>query len=163
MLYRKSYLFCYNYICLYNKYGKTMGKKISIIIIFSFLLITVVNSGCIKDTTANSTWGEKKISLNTLKVANNTTAGNYAYEGTNYYYVEGWIYNNNQVDALNVEMTATFYAADGSVVATNNTVFLDPKNIPPQGVSYFLLETADPNKVIVNYKIEIINAKGEYS
>ena len=139
-----------------------MENKLLVIIIFSLILVTVVNSGCIKDTTANSTWGEKKISLDALKIANNTTAGNYTYEGTTYYFLEGYIQNNNPFNALEVEMNSTFYAADGSVVATNNTVYLEPKNIPANGVSYFYVEIADPNKLIVNYKIVIINAKAEF-
>lgn len=139
-----------------------MGNKLLFIIIFSLMLITVVNSGCIKDTTANSTWGEKKISLDALKIANNTTAGNDTYEGTNYYFIEGYVLNNNPFNALEVEMKSTFYAANGSVVTTNNTVYLEPKTIPANGMSYFYFEVADPNKLIVKYKIDIVNAKAEY-
>ncbi len=138
-----------------------MEKKLQVIIIFSLLILTVVNSGCI-NTQANSTWGEKKISLDALEISNNTTAGNYTYNGTDYYYLEGWIHNNNPVDVLDLEMVASFYAADGSVVATNNSFEIIPKNVPANGMSYFYVEIVEPANKIVNYNINITNARGEY-
>ncbi len=50
----------------------SMEKKFVIIIIFSLLVLVLANSGCIDNTRANSTWGEKKISMDAIKVSQKT-------------------------------------------------------------------------------------------
>lgn len=142
-----------------------MQKKSIILTIFliGLLLGIVSSSGCIKTTPANSTFGEKKISLDALKVVNNTTAENYDWDGKNYYYVEGYIKNNNPLDALNVKINATFFDVNGSQVTTNNSldIYIEPKSIPANGVSYFYIEIPDPKMKIVDYKIKVISAQAE--
>lgn len=136
-------------------------QKLAALIIMCLLACVLCTSGCIKTTPTNNTFGEKEISLDALKVIN-TTTGNYSYEGTNYYYLEGYIKNNDPIDAINVQMTSKFYSANGSVLATNKTVFLNPKIIPAHSESYFYFEIMEPEEMIVNYKIEVISAKAEY-
>lgn len=139
-----------------------MKKITSLLIIFLLTVGLVFSSGCIKTTEANNTFGEKKISMDSLEVVNNTTAGNFSYEGTEYYYLYGYIKNNNPIDAIDVKMKAIFYSANGSVVATNKTVYIDPNIIPANSETDFYFEVKDPERIIVKYKIDIISAKSEY-
>lgn len=140
-----------------------MMRKLGILIIMFLLACVLCTSGCIKTTPTNSTFGEKKISLDSLKVLNNTRSGNYTSESTNHYYVEGNISNSNPIDALNVKIKATFYDINGSAVVTNKTVYvyLEPKNIPANGISYFYIEVPDPKQEIVDFKINVIRAEAE--
>ena len=119
------------------------------------------SSGCIDNTKANSTWGEKKISLDAMKVSDNTT-GNRSETNSSRYYVYGYIDNNNPYEALNVKMKVTTYTSNGTVFAVNDTPYLKPSRIPANGESYFYARFSDPNKKIVRYDVKILDAKAEY-
>ncbi len=136
-------------------------KKTSVIITFFTLLILLVSvCGCI-DNTSSTTWGEKKISLEAMKISDNTT-GNYSETNESRYYVYGYIINDNPFEAINPKIKITTYHENGTVFAVNNTPYLDPKNIPGKGSSYFFARFHDPNKLIKNFTVEILDAKGEY-
>lgn len=115
-------------------------------------------SGCTTKTATNGTFGEKYISINSIYLANNATADNYSYNGTEYYEIEGYLVNKNPYDIFNVIVNSTVYNANGSEVATNNSAYLDPNIIPANGASYFYVEFNDPNKKIVRYTIKVVNA-----
>ena len=80
-----------------------MYKKILAI----FLIIVIVGvSGCTINPKAQSTWGEKEpVSVDYLHIIN-STGEHYVKNGINYYYVYGYIKNNAEYDALNVEIHA---------------------------------------------------------
>jgi len=107
----------------------------------------------------NGTFGEKTISLESIKVLNNTTTDYYEYNGTNYSYIIGTVQNHNKYDAFKVKMKAIAYNENGKIVATNDTVYLEPKNIPASGQSLFYFEFVDQNKTIVKYDIKVLDAK----
>jgi hypothetical protein len=134
-----------------------------IIVILVILTATVAISGCTTKTAANGTFGEQNISLNLIYLSNNATAGNYTYNGTEYYYVEGYIVNNNSYDAFNVKVNSIAYDAHGNLVATNDSAYLEPVSIPAKGNSYFYVEFNDSNNSIVRYDIQILNASGTVS
>jgi len=135
-----------------------MDKKVLI----TFVILFVVGiSGCTVDTNANNTWGEKNISLNAITVLSNTTEDHFEYNNITYYYMDGYVQNNNKYDAFNVKMNATAYDQYGNIVAINNTVYIAPKNIPARGESYFYVEFLDPDKKIMKCEVNVINAKAE--
>lgn len=138
-----------------------MGKKILTIIIFSFILLVIANSGCIENTKANSTWGEKKISLNAIKISDNTT-GNHSETNESTYYVYGYIDNNNFYEAFNPKITVTTFDSNGNIFAVNETPYIDPKNLPAKGSSIFYATFYDPDNQISNFSVEIVDAKAEY-
>jgi hypothetical protein len=138
-----------------------MGKKLLGIMIISFMLFAVASSGCIENTKANSTWGEKKISMDAIK-ASNGTVGNRSEENESIYYVYGYIINQNPYEALDPKITVTTYYSNGTVFAVNDTPYLDPKNIPANGKSYFYARFDDPDKKIANFEVKILSAKGQY-
>jgi len=139
----------------------SMEKKFVIIIIFSLLVLVLANSGCIDNTRANSTWGEKKISMDAIKVSQNTT-GNRSETNKPIYYVYGDIENDNPFEAVNLKMKITTYNVNGTVFAVNTTPTIDPKNIPGKGSSFFYAFFHDPDQKIHNFTVEILSAKGEY-
>lgn len=119
-------------------------------------------SGCIDFNKVNNTWGEKNISLDAIKMSNNTT-GNYTSDvNSSTYYVYGWINNYNSLDAFNVKIKVITYDSKGKVVAMNNTPIIQPVNIASKGSSEFYAEFPDPNKRIVKFKVEVVDAKAEY-
>lgn len=100
--------------------------------------------------------------MDLLKFSNNTTTGNYTYNGTYYYYVEGYILNKNSVDALDVKINATFFDVNGSEVNTKPPyVYLESKSIPANGKVYFYVEVPDQNQEIMDFKLKVISAKAE--
>ncbi len=138
-----------------------MEKKLLTILIFVLMIVAVVNSGCIENTKANSTWGEKKLSLDTLKISNNTV-GNRSEQNESIYYVSGYISNQNSFEALDSKIQVTTYYANGTVFAVNDTPYLNPQNIPGTGKSYFYARFKDPNKQISRFEVKILSAKGQY-
>ena len=127
-----------------------------------FLLLGVIGSmGCIENTEANSTWGEKKISMDAIKIANNTT-GNRSETNESIYYVSGYVINDNPYEALELKLRVTAYTYNGSVFAVNDKPFLRPKSIPANGASYFFARFLDPDKNITRYDVKILSAKGEF-
>ncbi|MCC7551744.1 MAG: hypothetical protein KO316_09720 [Methanobacterium sp.] len=136
-----------------------MNKTIIMIIISIFIIITG-NSGCIQDNPTNNTWGEKKISIDAIKVSNNTT-WNRSETNESQYYVYGYLYNDNQFEALDPKIKITTYYANGTVFAFNDTPYIDPKNLPAKGSSRFYARFYDPDKKITNFTVEVLNAKGE--
>ena len=133
--------------------------KQSIIVILLILTGIIAISGCTTKTATNGTFGEKTISLDSILISNNTTADTYTYNGTEYYYIHGYLLNNNSNDAFKVKVNATAYDANGNVVATNDTAYLDPTTIPAKGLSEFYVEFNDTNKKIVRYDVKVVDAK----
>ena len=146
------------------------NKKILIPIIFVAALMLAATgavflaemSGFAVNTTSNSTWGEKQISVGAINVLNNSTMDTYEYNGTTYTYLEGYVQNNNKYDAFNVVMNATAYDGSGNVFATNSTVHIKYKNIPAEGESYFYVIYPDPDKKITRIEVNVMDAKAEF-
>lgn len=131
----------------------------STILILLLLAIIISISGCTTDKNAtNGTFGEKTVSINNITIVNNVTAEHSEANGVNYYYIVGYLKNNNKYDVFNLKMKATTFDAEGKVVAVNDTVYLEPKVIPVNGEAYFGFNFIDNDNRIVNYKLEIISA-----
>ncbi|MDP3034085.1 MAG: FxLYD domain-containing protein, partial [Methanobacteriaceae archaeon] len=80
--------------------------------------------------------------------------------GTQYYYVWGYVGNKAGNQAPNVEITVKFYSENGTLIGTNTTSPTRPKIIPPEGQAYYYAGFKDPNKTISNYTISLsINSK----
>lgn len=138
-----------------------MRKKISIgIIIFLLAGIALSSSGCIEKN-SNNTWGEKKISLDEIKV-DNDTIGKQNERNNSIYYVEGNVTNFNQYDAFNLKIKITTYDPQGNVFLVNNTPYLDQKTIAAHGKLYFYAKFIDPEKKIVRFDVKVVDAKAEY-
>ena len=139
-----------------------MRKTAIIILVVVLILVCIISiSGCIQNTKANNTWGEKKISLDAIKVSNNTV-GNRSENNDSIYYVSGDILNQNPYEALDPKIHVTTYYANGTVFAVNDTPYLKPQNIPATGKSYFYARFEDPNKQIAKFEVKILSAKGQY-
>ena len=134
-----------------------MFKEYFLVILILLTIIAGI-SGCTTKTATNGTWGEKKLSLDAITVSDNTT-GNRSVTNDTRYYVSGYIINGNQIDALNVKLKVTTFDAQNNTVAVNDTPYLDPKDIPANGNSYFYARFDDPDKKIVKFKVEILDAK----
>ena len=134
-----------------------MFKQYLIVIIILLTIIAGI-SGCTTKTATNGTWGEKNFSLNSITVSDNTT-GNRSMTNDTRYYVSGYLINVNPGDALNVKLKVTTYDSQNNTVAVNDTPYLDPTDIPANGNSFFYARFSDPDKKIVNFKVEIIDAK----
>ena len=146
-----------------------INKKILIPIIFLVALMLAATgtvilagmSGFAINTTANSTFGEKQISIDAINVLNNSTQDTYEYNGTTYSYLEGYVQNNNEYDAFNVEMNATAYDEYGNVVATNDSIYLQSKNIPAGSETYFFVNFHDQDNKTVRIEVNVLNAKSK--
>ncbi len=136
--------------------------KRSIIVIILLLTAIISISGCTTKTATNGTFGEKFISVNSIYLSNNATADNYSYNGTEYYEIEGYLVNNNPYDAFNVIVNSTAYNANGSVVATNNSAYLDPTIIPLMVHLIFMWNLMILIQKIVRYDVKVINATSTY-
>jgi hypothetical protein len=134
--------------------------KQNIIIILLLLTSIIAISGCTTKTANNGTFGEKSISLNSIYLANNSTNGTYSYNGTEYYYVEGYLVNENPNDAFDVKVNTTAYDSNGNVIATNNSAYIDPTNIPANSNSYIYIEFKDPTQKIVKYNVQVVAGTG---
>ena len=145
------------------------NKKILIPIIFVAALMLAATgavflaglSGFAVNTTANSTWGEKQISVGAINVLNNSTMDTYEHNGTTYSYLEGYVQNNNKYDAFDVEMNATAYDKYGNVFANNSTVHIKTKNIPAEGETFFYVIFPDPDKKITRIEVNVVDATAE--
>lgn len=145
------------------------NKKILIPLIFVVALMLAATgivllagtSGFAINTTANSTFGEKIISLDAIHVLNNSTIDTYEYNSTKYSYLEGYVQNNNEYDAFSVVMNSTAYDELGNVFASNSTVHIKYKNIPAGGESYFYVIYPDPDQKITRIEVNVIGAKSE--
>lgn len=129
--------------------------------LISLILGVIITSGCIDTTKTNSTWGEKKISMDTLQVSS-STIGNRSETNDSIYYVGGYITNKNSFEALDPKIEVITYYSNGTVFAVNNTPHLDPLNIPANGKSTFYARFEDPNKQIAKFEVRILSAKGQY-
>lgn len=125
------------------------------------MLLTLTSSGCIENTKSNSTWGEKKLSMDSIKVSNNTV-GNRSENNDSVYYVNGYIINQNPFEALDPKITVTTFDSNGTVFAVNDIPYMEPKNLPANDKSYFYARFEDPDKKIAKFEVKIISAKGEY-
>lgn len=136
-------------------------KKLLVIIIIFLLATFVSSSGCIVNNKSNSTWGEKKISMDAIKIAKNTT-GNRSETNESRYYVSGYIINDNPYEALELKLRITTYTSNGSEFTINDKPYVEPKNIPANGASYFYASFSDPDKKITKYEVKILSAKGQF-
>lgn len=131
------------------------------LILFIFLIIGLLSiSGCIDSQKVNNTWGEKQISMDAIKVSN-STVGNRSENNDSIYYVKGSITNQNSFEALDPKIEVITYYSNGTVFAVNDTPYLDPKNIPATGKSYFYAQFEDQNKQIAKFQVKILSAKGQ--
>lgn len=137
-----------------------MNKKITILT-FLLLIGIILNSGCIENTKSNSTWGEKKLSMDAIKISDNTT-GNRSETNESRYSVSGYVTNGNPYEALELKLRITTFTSNGSVFAVNEKPYLEPKSIPANGASYFYASFSDPDKNITKYEVKILSAKGEF-
>ena len=135
-------------------------KKIIVIFIILFTAGLVFTSGCIDTNKTNNTWGEKKISMDAIKVSN-STVGNRSENNDSIYYVSGSILNQNTFEALDPKITVTTYYSNGTVFAVNDTPYLNPQNIPANGKSSFYARFDDPDKKIAKFEVKVLDAKGE--
>jgi hypothetical protein len=133
----------------------------NIIMILLLLTFIIGISGCNEKSAVNGTWGEKKISISSIKVSDNTTGDRYELNDS-IYYVNGYILNENQYDALNVKIKVTTYDSQDNIVMVKNITRLNPKNIPSNGNSEFYAIFSDPEKRIVKFKVEVLNAQSQY-
>lgn len=129
-----------------------MSKNYLIILL---LIIIIGVSGCTTKTATNGTFGEKSISISNITEANNTTSDHYDYNGTQYYYIDGYMKNNNNYDVFNVKFNATAYDANGNVVAINDTAYLN--SIPSKSLTEFYIDFPDPDSKIVRYDLKIVS------
>ncbi len=136
-------------------------NKITTILILLLLTGIILNSGCIDNTKSNNTWGEKKISMDAIKVSNNTV-GNRSENNESIYYVSGNITNQNSFEALDPKIKVTTYYSNGTVFAVNDTPYIRPSNIPAKGTSYFYARFVDPDKKIAKFDVKILSAKAEF-
>lgn len=136
-----------------------MFKK-GLIFLLLFLLIVSI-TGCTTKTAPNGTFGEKTISIKNLTIVNNVTTSYYENNGTNFYYIRGYMKNNNNYDAFNVKMKAIVYDKDGNMLDVNDTVYLNPKVVPAGGESFFGFRFNDSDNRIVKYELQIISATAE--
>jgi len=118
-------------------------------------------SGCTEKNAVNGTFGEKKLSLDAITVSNKTI-GNYSLTNDTLYYVSGYILNGNAIDALNVKLKVTTFDSQNNTVAVNEIPYIDPKDIPANGKSYFYASFPDPDKRIVKFKVEILDAQSQF-
>ncbi len=137
-----------------------MARKFIILTLLLFLVVVSI-SGCTTKEASNGTFGEKTISLSNITIVNNVTAEHYEYEGLNYYYIYGFLKNNNRYDAFNLKMKATAFDADNNIVAVNDTFYLNPKVVPAGGESEFYFEFEDPDMKIVRYELQLIYVDSE--
>mgnify|MGYP000917330887 CR=1 FL=1 len=137
-----------------------MESIIKILILISIVCL-VFSSGCIENSKVNKTWGEKKISMDAIKISNGTV-GNLSENNDSIYYVNGYILNQNPYEALDPKIEVITYNSNGTVFAVNDTPYLNPQNIPATGKSYFYARFEDPNKQISRFEVKILSAKGQY-
>lgn len=135
--------------------------KRTIILILLLITVTISFSGCTTKEATNGTFGEKIITINNITIVNNVTTEHYERNGTKFYIITGYLKNNDKYDAFNIKMKSTVYDIDGNVVATNDTVYLDPKVVPAGGESLFGFSFNDSDNRIFRYEIQFISATAE--
>jgi hypothetical protein len=133
-----------------------MIKKATLIIIILFI---VGISGCTTKTASNGTFGEKNISIDSILISNNTTSDHYEFNGTEYYYVKGYVINTNPYTAFNVKIIATAYDENNNIIAKNSSAYLESSTIPDNGFSFFYVGFSDPNKLITKYDVKVVDVK----
>jgi hypothetical protein len=124
-------------------------------------LVVVSISGCTTKEAANGTFGEKIVSINNITIVNNVTGEHDEFNGTNYYYITGYVKNNNKYDAFHLKIKATTFDADGNIVAVDDAVYLDPKVVPGKGESFFGFRFVDNNYRIARYELQLISVDTE--
>lgn len=136
-------------------------KKNYYILIIILIIITGI-SGCTTKTASNGTFGEKTVSVNSIYLANNTTSNIYhkLSNGDQYYFIKGYLINNNSNDVVKLKISTTAYDEKGNVVATNENASINPSSIPAKGISEFYVEFPDNNSNIVRYDVKILSASG---
>jgi hypothetical protein len=135
--------------------GVKQIKTGTTILILLMVIVLVGVSGCTEKKATNGTWGEKPVVTTDSLHLINVTTNNYDYNGTHYYYVEGYIQNTAENDATNVNVITTAYDTTGKVFATNDTAYIKPTSVPALGQSKFFAEFEDPDNKIVRYDAKI--------
>jgi hypothetical protein len=136
-----------------------MKSLIAILLLFA---VIVSISGCTSKTAPNGTFGEKTISLSNMAIVDNVTNGSYVYNGTDYYYIDGFVKNNNVYDAFNLQMKATIYDANNSVIAVNDTPYYYSSGpVPAGGETEFYFVLNDPNNQTDHYSLQLINVSAQ--
>lgn len=138
-----------------------MFKKSIMFILLLFAVIISISGCTITKNATNGTFGEKIVSINNITIVNNVTAEHKEYNGTYYYYITGYLKNNNKYDAFNLKMKATVFDAEGNMIAVNNTVYLESKVLPAGGESFFGFRFNDNDNRIVRYELQLINVSVE--
>ena len=139
----------------------TMKSLIAILLLFA---VIVSISGCTSKTAPNGTFGEKTISLSNMAIVDNVTNGSYQYNGTNYYYIDGFVKNNNVYDAYDLQMKATIYDANNTVIAVNDTPYYYSNGpVPAGGEMEFYFEFNDPNNQTDHYSLQLISVSAQAS
>lgn len=120
----------------------------------------VAISGCTFKTESDSTFGQKpNATINDVYIVN-STGDHFDRNGTQYYYVWGYVGNKAGNQAPNVQIKVKFYSEKGTLIGTNITTPYRPKIIPPEGQSYYFVRLEDSNKTITNYTISLaMNSK----
>jgi len=138
-----------------------MTTKSLITVLLLFAVIVSI-SGCTSKTAPNGTFGEKTISLSDMAIVNNVTNGTYQYDGTNYYYIDGFVKNNNPYDAFDLKMKATIYDANNSVISVNDTPYYYVAGpVPAGGEMEFYFEFVDSNNLTASYSLQLINVSAQ--
>jgi len=138
-----------------------MTTKSLLAVLLLFAVIVSV-SGCTSKTAANGTFGEKSISLSNMAIVDNVTNGSYQDNGTNYYYIDGFVKNNNVYDAFNLQMKATSYDINNTVIAVNDTPYYYSNGpVPAGGESEFYFEFNDPSNQTDHYSLQLINVSAQ--
>ena len=129
-----------------------MNKKLIILLLIIF---TVLISGCTFKKESDDTFGQKpNATIDELYVVN-STGDHYDRNGSQYYYVWGYVGNKGGYEATNVKITIKFFDTNGTLVGTITTAPYDPKKIPPEGQAYYYARFKDPNRTISNYTISL--------
>ena len=134
----------------------------SLITVLLLLAVIVSISGCTSKTAPNGTFGEKTISLSDMAIVNNVTNGTYQYNGTNYYYIDGLVKNNNPYDAFDLKMKATIYDVNNNVLGVNdNPYYYNNGPVPTGGEMEFEFEFVDPNNQTDHYSLQLLNVSAQ--
>ncbi|MEN6553730.1 MAG: hypothetical protein ABFC34_12705 [Methanobacterium sp.] len=132
--------------------------------ILLFIIILTGISGCIDSNSNKTTFGEKKISLESIYLVYNESTGEYveSNNGTMYYSIKGKLYNNNPYDALNVKLKTVFYDSKGNKVAETDNAKISPPSISAHDYSRVYVTIPDQDMKIVRYEINATYAKAQY-
>jgi LEA14-like dessication related protein len=76
------------------------------------------------------------------------------------YVINGVVQNKNSFNITVVNLNATGYSSNGSIVSTGNG-FTTTSPIAPGGTSNFSVSLYDPNRLVTTYKIQVEDASSK--